>query len=257
MREPVKIPGIPLRRCSKLLSHSKGVGRATWAQRAKSTQICLTSKWAVQQKCEEMHQWHLFCSYAFLTELPPFLGLKWILRCEQSKIIQEAILQCHHLPLCRPSLVTTTLVVMGFVLASETESDVVMILGVEDKTSRHMVYANHLSNRERLPFQFSICRFPQLRGFRMFHWYPKCMGHVNGTLTTAVCSVQYIVLSLLSEASVYRDRHAWLKQLQWFWPKTTPCHPRLLFLAMGASFQARQIGSEAKCTMPVKLAIRV
>lgn len=99
---------------------------------------------------------------------------------------------CHHLPLRRPSLVTTTLVVMGFVLASETESDVIMIRGVEDMTSRHIGYANHLANHERLPFHDVNFHSP-------FPLYTKWWG-------------MYTEPS--SEASVYHNRQGWLKSFE-------------------------------------------
>ena len=135
-----------LLRCSKL---SRSKGRATWAQRAKS----YTDLPDLKVSAKKM--WRDRSIAPFLMHVHSIFGLKWTF---QLWTIQDRPrrsrrnIYCHHLPLCRPSLVTTTLVVMGFVLASETESDVIMIRGVEDMTSRRIGYANHSANHARLPF---------------------------------------------------------------------------------------------------------
>lgn len=157
------------------------------------TQICLTSKWV--QKNVKRYIDSTCSVFRHVHNILGLISLKWTF---QLWTIQDRPrrsrrnIYCHHLPLRRPSLVTTTLVVMGFVLASETESDVIMIRGVEDMTSRHIGYANHLANHERLPFHDVNFHSP-------FPLYTKWWG-------------MYTEPS--SEASVYHNRQGWLKSFE-------------------------------------------
>ena len=89
------------------------------------------------------------------------------------------------------------------------------------------------------PWKTSIswCQFPQLRGCGMFH----CTQNDGACIRSPLQKRQSIIIVKVGWKA---------SKFEWFWPQTTLCHPRLLFLAMGASFQARQIfRSEGKCTM--------
>lgn len=99
------------------------------------------------------------------------------------------------------------------------------------------------------PWKTSIswCQFPQLRGCGMFH----CTQNDGACIRSPLQKRQSIIIVKVGWKA---------SKFEWFWPQTTLCHPRLLFLAMGASFQARQIfrsEREVHNAVPVKLAIRV